>query len=499
MDLGSGIRLRQAWERLSASPVGYRLARGAFWSLGGALVSRGLGLIAAVVVARLLGPQQFGELGIIQSTVGLFGTVAGFGLGLTGNKHVAEFRRADPAKAGRIIAASSLFSWITGGVVTALFVTFAASLAASVLAAPQLTRLLQFSGLLVFLGAINGAQTGALAGFEAFKSLARVSLMSGLLSFPVTVLFAVSWGLPGAVWALIVVQTIGCVLNHLALRREAKKNCVPVGYRGCLSEASLLWNFSLPALLGSAVTTPALWAANALLVNQPGGYLSMGVYNAVSRIKQVPELVLSVLVAPLIPVLSERRAVGDARGYGRATTTAFILSSLVVAPVILLQIAFPTLTYLPYGEAFQGAPALVQWLMFHGLLAGVFFPLGAVLTSQSRMWLNFVLNAAFSMIFVVLSWQLVPERGAIGLGTALAAAYGLTLLPAVVSAIRGSRGLLEMGPLLLLAGVLLAVAGLCALATVFSSLAAQAVAWLVSVGVLAALLRRMAKNVVSSA
>jgi len=44
-----------------------------------------------------------GELGIIQNTIGMFGTLAGFGMGLTANKHVAEFKRTDPAPAERIL------------------------------------------------------------------------------------------------------------------------------------------------------------------------------------------------------------------------------------------------------------------------------------------------------------------------------------------------------------------------------------------------------------
>lgn len=49
-------------------------------------------LVVTVTVARLLGNAVCGELGIIQSTVGMFGVFAGFGLRVTATKHVAEFR-----------------------------------------------------------------------------------------------------------------------------------------------------------------------------------------------------------------------------------------------------------------------------------------------------------------------------------------------------------------------------------------------------------------------
>ena len=75
------------------------------------MLSRALSLAAAILVARTLGKVVYGELGIIQSTVGMFGTLAGFGMGTTSSKFVAEFRDKDPQRAGRIIALSSVVSW----------------------------------------------------------------------------------------------------------------------------------------------------------------------------------------------------------------------------------------------------------------------------------------------------------------------------------------------------------------------------------------------------
>ena len=52
---------------------------------------------------------------MIQSTVGMFGVFAGFGLGLTATKHVAEFRQSDPERDGLIIGLSALIAIGTGG------------------------------------------------------------------------------------------------------------------------------------------------------------------------------------------------------------------------------------------------------------------------------------------------------------------------------------------------------------------------------------------------
>ncbi len=76
---------------MKSSTLGSRLTRGVIWSFTGSLVARGIGLVSAIFVGRVLGQEGFGELGIIQNTVGMMGALAGFSMGLTANKHIAEF------------------------------------------------------------------------------------------------------------------------------------------------------------------------------------------------------------------------------------------------------------------------------------------------------------------------------------------------------------------------------------------------------------------------
>lgn len=98
------------YRRIKSSKVGSRLAHGVFWSMAGSVISRSMMLCATVLLARMLGKMFYGELGIIQSTVGMFGVFSGFGLGLIATKHVTEFCQRDPERMGRTIGASGLFA-----------------------------------------------------------------------------------------------------------------------------------------------------------------------------------------------------------------------------------------------------------------------------------------------------------------------------------------------------------------------------------------------------
>ncbi len=406
------------WEKVSSSSLGYRFARGAFWSLLGSVTARGLNFLAGVAVARILGRHDFGQFGMIQSTIGMFGVLAGFGMGLTATKHVAEYRFADPAKAGRIIGLSNAIAWISGGIMTALLLVWAPWLAVHTLASPAMAELLRAGALLLILGGVNGAQTGALSGFEAFKTIARINLWMGLASFPITLAFAWSMGVLGAVWASVVCLALNCLWNGIALREVARRGNIPISYGNMRQEWSVFWHFSLPAVCTGLIYTPSTWFANMILVHQPSGYEHLGVLNAVYRIRQLPETILSMVLAPLLPALAEHFGRKDIKSYNRTLSLGFIISALIIIPVALLQTAWPTLSLLPFGREYLGHESLVRVVMLQSVLTGLSYPFGSVLASTNRMWFGFIYNLGYSLLLIALSWWLVPTHKAVGLALA---------------------------------------------------------------------------------
>jgi len=129
--------------------------------------------------------------------VNLFAAVVSVGLGITATKHVAEYRRHDPHRAGRIIAMSSMVSAVSGSAIAILLIVFAPWLSRSALKAPLATEL-QLGALMMLFAAVNGYQTGTLAGFEAFKAQAVLNALRGIFAFPAIVTGVVLGGLRGA-------------------------------------------------------------------------------------------------------------------------------------------------------------------------------------------------------------------------------------------------------------------------------------------------------------
>lgn len=412
--------LRSLWDRVEASELGYRLAKGTFWSLVGAVISRGLMLAALVVVARMLGKSVFGELGIIRSTVVMFGVLAGFGLSLTANKHVAELRQSDPERAGRIVVLSGLAAVGVGGLSALVLFFFAPWLAAHTLAAPHLSGLLRVGCLILLLNALNGAQTGALAGLEAFKAIARVNLFVGLISFPLLIGGTYWAGLEGAVWGLTLCLAINWALNHLALRREAARAGVPLRLTGCTSEWNVLWHFSLPAVLSSAMVGPMQWASRALLVNQPDGYAQMGAFTAAVTFQIMLLFVGNTLNAPLLSMISSTPSRSNEK-----LDRINILSSWLVGIIPALPLlCFPELAGLLFGEEYRGTSFSRTFCIVILYTTIMLYKQGLarVLAANSMLWWSFVSNLLWAATLLASALFLV-RWGALGLAISFLLAY----------------------------------------------------------------------------
>ncbi len=398
--------------------LGPRMLGGALWSSIGTVVSRGLSLASSVFVARWLGKESFGELGVLQATIGMFGVFAGLGMGMTATKHVAELRQRDPDRAGRIIGLSNWVAWIAGGLMTAVLYLLAVPIANSTLAAPHLAPYLRFCAPLLLLGSLNGAQLGALTGFEAFRGIAQVNIISALLTFPLIILGAWKFDLEGALSGLLLSQLFAWFVTGVALRQEATKAGVPITYRGILAEVHVLWAFALPSVFTGVLMMPVNWVCSAILVNQPGGYGEMGVFNASNQWRGFVMLLPNTLIGLSLPILSNLAGSADNAGYGSissATTKLNVLLTSLFA--VAVGLASPLILE-AYGSEYRRG-TLCLWLLAASTVPGAYcWAKYQVFASNHRMWLNAACLAIWALSFIFLTFLLAPIWRATGMALA---------------------------------------------------------------------------------
>jgi len=393
-----------------------RLAGAVLWSGIAVAISNAAGLAIGVALARLLGREGYGEVGVIVASCTVFTQLGGLGLGLTAAKYTAQMRSVDPASVGRFLGGILLLAGLSSLVVALVVMLFAPQLAV-VLNRPSLVTALRFAGVVLFIQGFDSVQMSILAGYEAFAALARVVLLRILINVPATVLGAYVYGLDGVVWAMILSSLFAAGFHRAALTSIFSRENVSIRYAVNLAMLRPLWEFSLPAFLTTVVTLVAMWGVNALLVNQPDGYFQMGLFNAANQWRALGTFIPNVFNPATFSIQSNLFATN--RGsYHRSVIGNLVVQATVAAAVaILLSVLSPYLMRL-YGPQFQGAAEVLVLLALGWFLVvptGVFW---SAATSRDQAWSNFLFIAIGAACQFALAKALVAG-GARGIALAL--------------------------------------------------------------------------------
>ncbi len=420
------------------------MATVAVWSFLAAVVARGSNLAALAICARVLGQVEFGQVAVIQSTVGMFAPLASLGLALTTTKFVAEYRDRSPERAGRIIALSLSAGAVAGLLMTLALIAFAPLMAASGFANPELRKQLVESSGLLFLGVIEAVQTGALTGLEAYSRIAKLSAWGGLVSVPVTVLLAYQYGTSGAIAGLTVSLAISCLLNAWVLQAECRRRGIRTTLVGCSSEKGVLFSFSLPAYVSGIIVAPVSWLSTVMLVHQSNGFAEMALFSAADRFRYILIFIPLAVSRIAVPALSRFRAEQNHGAYRSAFQWNLGFSLLATVPAaVICAVVSPRLMAL-FGESFaQGWPVLVV-LAISAVPTVLNTQLGAALLSNGRAWARTGVDVLLAVTFLGAAWFAVPRWSAMGLAGAFLFSYTIASVILWV-VLRQSHTELEVG------------------------------------------------------
>lgn len=413
-----------------------RYKSGTFWNAIAAVMTQGSVFLANLILARLLGQTAFGEFSIVYVTMFAASSIAQVATGVTATKYVAEFRDVDKRRAGHVLGLCSLISLVGGAAMSLLVVVAAPWLASRVLNAPHLAAETAVGAGYLWFTAITGYQQGALAGLESYRRLAQVSLIHGAVHVGVIAISAYLWGLMGTVIALVCSAALRWLLFNAVLRVEARRLGITINHRNAIKERQIVQRFAVPAALAGFSSLPVLWLANALLVQQPGGYAQMGLFSAANSLKNLvlflPALTNNVGQA----LLNNQKGWGDQRRYAKVfwiNTAATVLLLIVVAAGVALA-GQPLLRL--YGPGFVAGYPILAVLLLAAVLDGMATATYQVVQSQERMWLSLFGIAIPRDLTLLAAAYVLTTHGGLGLGAAFAISAAVGLFATVLAARR---------------------------------------------------------------
>ena len=391
------------------------------------VINIALGLLRIKVAAILLGPAGVGMIGLMTSLTSTASAVSGLGFGSVGTRQIAEsVGRNDLVAVGAVRRALFWGTMTLALLGAALFWHLRDVFALWVLGDAFLVGDVGWLAIAVGLTVAAASQMALLNGMRQIGNLARLTVLSGLLTTALGIGSLTLWGRDGLVAFIIAAPLSSFLLGHMYVARLPKiqEPRTPI--------AVLVGQWRVLATLGSAFMLAGLVGTLGQLlvrtmVQKQLGVDNLGYFQAASTISMTYiGFVLTAMGTDFYPRLTA--AIQDSVAVNRLVNEQTEIAILLASPVLLAMMGLaPWLIELLYSSSFDVATEVLRLQLFGDVLKVASWPLGFIILAAGD-GRKFVLTEAFAVsVFVLLTWFGLPLMGVAATGVAYAAMYTLHL------------------------------------------------------------------------
>ena len=413
------ISIKNIFKKMDSSKKD--LLKGSSWILIGNLFSKFLVFCATIAVTHILTKDLYGQLGIIRSTVQMFMAVSSFGIGATATKYIAEYRNKNAKYAIRVYWIASLFIAIMALFAVCMLLLFSSHIAYNMLHAPEIVNKLRVGAFILFFSLMNGAQSGALSGFEDFRHLSYSNILNGILEITLLPLGAYLWGLTGAVLGFGSCFLLVFIYNTYHVNNNFKRtsiNIFSVVKEIKPADFSILYKFSFPIALSSWLILVMYWVSKTMIVKD-ADFTSMANYDVAEQFKAQLMFIPGILSQVLLPILTNRTAEKQSDEAKSMIWMNIRINIIITFSIFLIILLFGKYILMIYGKEYTNTFPLYI-LCFCAVIDSISNSYVPVIISTNKVWNVLVFNLIWGIIlfsaYTFCRTILVPEN-------ALAIAY----------------------------------------------------------------------------
>ncbi len=408
--------------------INRRYVRAAVYSgvLGG--VSQLLYGLSPMVIARSLGPADYGIYSVVMSLSAIVIGVFGLGQNSALHKLVPQYYASDRQRGGAILANVLI---LTSGLLAIFCIGFflMAGWMADLYRDASLIGVFRFCALLMLVLTLFNLASSAIAGLQDFRAYNLIQFARNVA------LLAFAWGgvwlagLRGALTGQLLASLLGLTLLGFTGVRLLRER-FPEGVRPMFSRELLgiIVSFILPTLLITLFNIPTYWWASTMVARH-AGFEQVGLLGVAYTLSQATFLIPMNLYTPVMTFLSEAHASSQAEVFSTMVSTNLRAMWAFSMPLALMLALFsPVLIRVLFGKVYLAAAPLTFALSLTALLMLLVGLVNTAITASGRMWHNLGITAGWSVIFVVAGLICIPRWGAAGCATIFAATYALYLI-----------------------------------------------------------------------
>ncbi|MCO5398478.1 oligosaccharide flippase family protein [Ralstonia soli] len=416
------------------------LFRDLIWSILAAVSMQGSVLLSGMLAARVLGLSVFGKYALLVTTVTTAAAIAQSGAGSVVAKFVAEYRVSEPHRIGTVLWFCQRITVVMGLIAVAVLLFGAPVFATSVFKQPDLEPVIRLVAPAIFFQVMVTYQQGALQGFAAFKTLGRISTVSGLVFLVLPPLGAKLGGLDGAALGFVVASLARSVFFYIAVRVTTRDMLSGVSQMVRRDDIGRVLHFLVPAGLASVVTLPCIWLVSVFLARAPNGLEMVAIFSVATQLRmatlQLPTLLNSVTLSVMNALFGQR----SSREFRNVFRTTLIANGAFLALAIPVLVACSSLILGLYGHRFaDGRRTLILLLVsvIPEILAATVYH---VINTFGRMWLSlFFIITPVNVSYTLIAAWLIPTMGVEGAALAYVVAQVLYLIATIIVARLAAR------------------------------------------------------------
>lgn len=386
-------------DKIKNSSIAKRIISGAFWSLTGTALAKLIVLISGILCAHVLGKEEYGEFGMVRSTINLFVVFGTAGFGVTLTKFVSEYKKTEQSKINGIYTSTNIFVFIIAVIVTVLAMIYAEEIATFTINAPHLKNPIRLGCLLLFITTINGVQNGTLAGFEDFKSIAINTLYGSIAEAVLMLLGGYYYGVSGAIFGYGCGFLVIYICNRISINKNFKKYNITIHYQKPTSEyIKLIFKFTLPLAISSFIVMPTFWINRANLVNS-NGFEELAIYEAADQWRIIILFLPTSIGRIVLPILSSISNNDKQNNFWRVVNINLYLNAGVSLFFALFVVLFAQQIMYSYGESYNDTTTLIL-LALSTIPSSMSSIIGSSIVSRSKIWIGLSFNLFWSIIMI---------------------------------------------------------------------------------------------------
>ncbi len=389
--------------------LGRSTASGFLWLMLQSLSGRLTSFFSQLVLAKLLMPEAFGQIGLAMTVSTLVNACISFGVDDILLQRLRNIR----------LWVAPAF-WASFGLAVAgmLAMLAAAPLAAYVYGSPALLGLIVVQSIALPLGALSTVPATKLRAEMNFRYLA---LYNGLETVGVQLASVILAALDFGAYSFVLPIPVAALVKIIVLWRKAPARLrvpiKPVQFRYILGNGSIVF--------ASRIVIEAVNQGDYMVLGLLATESVVGVYYFAFRLAAQPiRMLAGNFGAVLFPALTQLR--GDPARQEQAALQAARILAYTVTPVCFVQAAFASpVLHLMFGERWAGSIPLVQVLSLGLPGDAIAWIAGALLVARKEFWRDFVYLASFAVPFFAFVAMGAYLGSALGVAVAVALYYAL--------------------------------------------------------------------------